>query len=266
MHLIAHLNAPAAHQVGIGLEVVHDLGRQPADVDGVGGGQAHAGQILFRAGGEDLLHSGLGIVKIAADGADFHIAALLRDHLGLLHGGHAAVGIKDNNSGAGYIVKALQSRLAGVSGGGSEDEHFVRNALHAPGLADEQGQQAQGHVFKCAGGTTEQLQHIAIPHLDQRGQFLRFKLARIATADKGIHIRIVRQQGREDPGGHGESIFLYKRLPIHRWNGLRHIQTAIRGDTPQHRGGRGRCEGTVTSALIFHTSFSNLFLAFCIMI
>ena len=52
MHRLADLDAPAAHQIGVGLEIVHDLGRQTADIDGVGGGEPHAGKLFFRAGGE----------------------------------------------------------------------------------------------------------------------------------------------------------------------------------------------------------------------
>ena len=69
------------------------------------------GRSSLVTGGEDALDAGLGIIEIATDGADLHIAALLGDHLRLLHGGYAPVGVEDDDLGAGHIPKALQRRL-----------------------------------------------------------------------------------------------------------------------------------------------------------
>ena len=266
MHRLAYLDASTAHQIGVGLEIVHDLGRQAADVDGVGGGEPHAGKLFFRAGGENFLHAGLGVVKITADGAHLHVAALLGHHLRLLHGGHAPVGVEADDLGAGHVVKALQSCLAGIAGGGGEDEHFVLHAQNVPRLADEQGQQAQRHVLEGAGGAAEQLQHIAPAHGHHRGQLLRFKFPRIAPMHQSVHVRIVRQQRREDAGGHGEGVLLQERLPVHGGDGFGHKQAAVRRNACQHSLGGRRRESAIAGAVIFHTSFSNLFLAFCITI
>ena len=176
------------------------------------------------------------------------------------------MGIEHDDLGAGHIPEALQGCLARVAGGGGEDEHLILDTLHVPGPADELGQQAQRHVLKGAGGTPEQLQHIAVAHGHQGGQILRLELPGIAPAHQGGHILIIRQQGREDPGGHGEGILPDQRLPVQHGDGLGHIESPIRRDAPEYGGrGSGR-EGAVAGALIFHTSFSNLFLAFCIMI
>ena len=82
--------SPGAHQITVGGEIVDDLGQQPSPVDGVGAGEQHAVlRQLLPAGrvGKDLLHAGLGVVKISLDGAHMDVAALLGDHLALLHGG-----------------------------------------------------------------------------------------------------------------------------------------------------------------------------------
>ena len=266
MDRLAYPDAATADQVGVGLEIVDDLGGQAADIDGVGRGETQTGEILLVAGGEDLLYAGLGIVEIAPDSADLYIGTLLGDHLSLLHGGDAAVGVEHNDLGAGDIVEALQGCLARVTGGGGENEHFIPDILQGTGLTDELGQQAQGHILKGTGGAPEQLQHIAVAHLYQRGQLLCLKFPGVAPADQTVHIRVVRQQGREDAGGEGEGVRLQERLPVKNGDGFGHIESPVRRDAPEYGGsGRGR-KGAVAGALIFHTSFSNLFLAFCIMI
>lgn len=74
MDRLAYPDAAPADQVGIGLEIVDDLGGQAADIDGVGRGEAQTGEILLVTGGEDLLYTGLRIVEIAPDSADLTLA------------------------------------------------------------------------------------------------------------------------------------------------------------------------------------------------
>ena len=176
------------------------------------------------------------------------------------------MGVEDDDLGAGHIPKALQRRLAGVTGGGGENEHLVLNTLHVPGLTNQLGQQAQGYVLKGTGRAPEQLQHIAVAHGYQGSQVLCLKLSGVAPAHQGGHILVIRQQGRKDPGGHGEGVLFHKRLPIQNGDSFGHIESPIRRNAPKYGGRRRGREGVVAGALIFHTSFSNLFLAICIMI
>ena len=89
----------------------------------------HAVQILVLAGGEDVLHAGLRVVEVAAHGAYAHVRALLRGHLRLLHGGDAAVRVKDDDARAGHVVEALERGLAGVAGGGGQDDDLIVDAV-----------------------------------------------------------------------------------------------------------------------------------------
>lgn len=106
-------DAATADQVGIGLEIVDDLGGQAADIDGIGRGETQAGEILLVTGGEDLLYAGLGIVEIAPDSARPLHCTLLGDHLSLLPRRRTpARRVEHNDLGAGDIVEALQGCLA----------------------------------------------------------------------------------------------------------------------------------------------------------
>ena len=204
-------------------------------------------------GGEHLLDTGLGVVEVAPDGADLYIVAGLGGHLRLLDGGHAAVGVEHDDAGTLHVVEALQRGLAGVAGGGGEDDHV---ALHAFGLgrcADEAGQHRQGHILKGGGGAVVQLQHILISHRHQRCQVGGGELAVIAAADDILHIGEVRQQRRENFRGHGQRIQPQRALPVEVQLGrIADVQTAVGGDALQHRPGRGGGEAEVACAMVQH--------------
>ena len=74
MDRLAYPDAAPADQVGIGLEIVDDLGGQAADIDGVGRGEAQTGEILLVTGGEDLLYAGLGSSKLPRTAQTFTLA------------------------------------------------------------------------------------------------------------------------------------------------------------------------------------------------
>ena len=253
MHLVARCNAAVFHQIAVGFEIVHHLGGQAADVDGVGGGQMGPAQIPAGAGGKHVLHPGLGVVEVAPHGAHLYVIACLGGHLQLLHGADAAVGVEHHDPGAGHVVEALQRRLAGVAAGGGENHHVAVLMLHLLGFRHQMGQHAEGHVLKGAGGAPEQLQHIAIPHRHQGGQLLRLELAGVAAADKPRHVRKVRQHGVEDFGRHGLGVAGDDLPPVHVQMGhVADIEPAVGGDALQHRlGGQGR-QIAVACAVIFH--------------
>ena len=98
------------------------------------------------------LHAGLGIVEVAADGADADVGAHLGGHLGLLDSGDAAVGVEHSDAGAGHIVEALHGRLAGVAGGGRQNDHVALHALSLGRRYDEAGQDAEATSLKAEVG------------------------------------------------------------------------------------------------------------------
>ncbi len=117
VHRLVWLDLLVPQQVAVGGDIINDLGQHPAPVDGVGGGEEvpPAGQLLAeRLVGKELLDSGLGIVKVAEDRADAHILPLLGDHLKLLDGGDAVLGVEDQDAGAVHIPEALQRPLPSV--------------------------------------------------------------------------------------------------------------------------------------------------------
>ena len=210
-------------------------------------------EIPVLAGGEDVLHAGLGVVKVAPHGADPDVIALLGGHLRLLHRRHAAVGIEYGDAGAGHVVEALHGRLAGVAGGGGEDHHV---ALHALGLGrrhDEPGQHAQRHVLEGAGGAVVQLQYIFIRHRCQGRQVRGGELAGIAVAHQLLHILKVRQQRVEDVRRHGQGVLFQRGAPVEvQRRRITDVQAAVRGDALQYRVGGGRGELFVSCAVIDH--------------
>ena len=74
----------------------------------------------------------MGVVKVAADGTDGHVVTGLGGHLEVLDVGDLALGVEDGDAGVRHARKAVQGRLAGVSGGGGDDHHVpaVARACH----------------------------------------------------------------------------------------------------------------------------------------
>ena len=62
------------------------------------------------------------MVQEQKPGANSDIIALLGHHLGPLDLRNAAVRVEDADADAGNVVEAFQSGLAGVAGGGGEDQ------------------------------------------------------------------------------------------------------------------------------------------------
>ena len=210
-------------------------------------------KVLALTGGKHLLHAGLGVVEVAADGADLHIVTCLGGHLGLLDGGDAALGVEHDDAGTLHVVEALQRGLAGVAGGGGEDDHVAGHALGLGGGADEAGQHRQGHILEGGGGTVVQLQHIAAAHGHQRGQVHGGELAGIAPTDNVIHIGEVRQQCGQDLRGHVHGVQLQSALPVKvQLGGITDIQAAVGGDALQHRVGGGSGQVGVTGTMVQH--------------
>ncbi len=105
------------------------------------------------------------VVEVAAHGAYAHVRALLRGHLRLLHGGHAPVRVKDDDARAGHVVEALERGLAGVAGGGGQDDDLIVDAADRLGRGNQARQQAQRDVLERARRAAEELEDIAVAHL-----------------------------------------------------------------------------------------------------
>ena len=70
VHGLAQDALPLPDKLQIGIDVVDDLGQQPAPVDGVGAGEQHAvrPQLFLELGvGKNLFHAGLGVVEVALE-------------------------------------------------------------------------------------------------------------------------------------------------------------------------------------------------------
>ena len=249
--LVAQLDLPGVQQVAVGAEVIHDLGRQTADIDGVGAGQG-VGQLPALTGGENILHAGLGVVKVAPDGRDGHVAALLRHHLGTLHLRDAAVGVKYADAHAGHVPEALQSGLAGVAGGGGEDQDILFHPLDGLRGGEQLGQHGKRHVLKSGCRPPEQLQHGVTAYGNGGGQIFGFKFPLIGAANQRIHIGNIRQQGGKNFRGHFRRAAPQASLPVKRGNALGHIQAAVGGKTLQHGFGAVHKMGFAPGRMIEH--------------
>ena len=201
--LVAQRNPAGQHKVDIRLEIVRHLRCEPSKVDGIGAGQPDAGLLrpaIAPVVGKDVLHAGLSIVKIPADGAHAHIAALLGDHLRLLHVADASVGIEYNDSRAGHIPEALQRGLAGIAAGGGQNHDVVGHAQLFAGCRDQPRQRRQRHILECRRRPAEQLQHIGVANLFHRGQLVGFEPVFISGGNQRAHL--LGRKVRQNPADH----------------------------------------------------------------
>ena len=92
-------------------------------------------------------------------------------------------------------MEALQSGLAGIAGGGGENENILFHTLYILGGGEQLRKHGQGHILKGRGGPTEQFQHLEGTDGYGGSQVFCFKFAGIGPVYQGFHIRNVRQQG-----------------------------------------------------------------------
>ncbi len=112
--------------------------------------------------GEEGLHPGLGIVKIAVDGAHAHVVPLLGLHLQGLDRRDAVLGIKHQDFGPVHVLETLQGGLARVTGGGDQDAHRLLLLVFHQGGGEQVWQHLQGHILEGRSGAMPQLQAIGI--------------------------------------------------------------------------------------------------------
>ena len=118
------------------------------------------------------------------------------------------------------------------------------------------GQQAQGHVLEGAGGAVEQLQHSVLPHGGERRQRRGAELAGIGGLDQrhGLFPAEIRQEGRDNIGGHASIILLQSALPIELQGGQvrQHIKAAVRGQALENGMGGIGLNHMGAGALVVH--------------
>ena len=232
---VAGREVARSRELRVGVEVVGYLRHEAAHVDGVGARQHHvlAREALpQRAVGEDALDLGLGVVEVAADGADGHVGAALGGHLEVLDVGDLAVGVEDGDAGAGHVGEALERGLAGVAARGGHDHDAAAVAL--AGHAHELRQHLQGHVLEGARGAVPELEHplVAAAHGGRHGGGVEVLAIGGAHAPGDLVGReVVEQVPQHEAGavlvGAGQQL-VERRCP--RGDVVSHEQAAIGGD------------------------------------
>ena len=126
--LFAHTDLSFFQQVAVSRDVVNDLRKQTSPVDGICGRKEPAPFRELRGKnrvGKELLHTGLGIVKIPFHSADTDVSALLGLHLQLLHIRNTVPGIKHQDGRSVNILEAFQRRFSGISGGRDQNADLL---------------------------------------------------------------------------------------------------------------------------------------------
>ena len=199
VHPLADGDRAAADKVCVSAEVIDDLRGKAADVDGVRARQAHTlarEQVLAADLGKDLLDGSLRVVEVAAHRGDTGIVAALRDHLRLLHSGHTAVWVKDDDLRARDVAETLHRGLAGVAGGRGEDQNFIVHAALLLCRRHQVRQHRERHILEGARGAAEQLEHRVLTDRNGGGQVLGLEFAGVGGMDKLLHLR-VREVGQQ---------------------------------------------------------------------
>ena len=188
VHLVAALYLSARDEVAVGGDVVGYLRREPAPVDGIGGGHLYAVRFQlfddFRIG-EHLFDRRLRVVEVALNARDVHVLPLLGEHLPLLHDADAVRGIEHDDLRPLHVAEAFQRRLARIAAGCDEDERAAFVAELLLGGDHEIRQQRERHILERIGRTVPQLQHIKpVVHLDEGARIVavetRIRLAGVA--------------------------------------------------------------------------------------
>ena len=236
--LLPHRDRALLDQIGVRGEVVGDLRHEASPVDGIGAGERIAllrqlpGKLLVA---KDALDARLRVVKVALYGADVDVIAFLRDHLQLLRGGDAVHGVEHAHLRALDVAEALQRGLAGVAGGGHEDEHLLVHAGLFHGAGHQAGQHLQRHVLKGVGGAVPQLQHVQIANALERRGIVAKARSRIGARHALVDllpsvVGQVRAQDLPGAGGIGHARHAFDADGRKGRKVLRHVKTTFVGE------------------------------------
>ncbi|MPM08446.1 hypothetical protein SDC9_54758 [bioreactor metagenome] len=186
---LARTNRSALQKRLITRVVIHNLRQESSKVDGVRTRKPPAELVQFGSDflrRENLLDRGLRVVKVAAHGADVHIAALLGDHLEPLCFRYSPVRVEHQNARAGNVLKPFQRGFAGIAGSGNEDIHPLLLARLPEGLQHQVRQHLQGYVLKRHGRPVPEFQHgFRTGQLYERRNFFCVK-TRVSGADHAV--------------------------------------------------------------------------------
>ena len=140
------------------VNVVHTLGEDPGEVDGVDCGEAVLfAKILI---GKDILHGGLAIIKCALNGDRKDGIRSSAGHLAFLKRGNTAVWIKNEDGHAFASEKTVNGRRAGVSGGSSEYSNRVSCAANL--FFVKIAKHLEGEVFEGESGTMKEFENMEV--------------------------------------------------------------------------------------------------------
>ncbi len=151
-------------------------------------------------------------------------------------------------------MEALQGGLAGIAGGGGEDQDVLILALGGLGGGEQLGQHGKGHVLESRGGAPEQLQHMEITHGNGGGQVLGLELSGVGIVHQSLHIGDVRQQGGQNGGSHILGRALQAALPVQFGERFGHIQAAVGGQSFQDGLGAVNAVSGTAGGMIKHES------------
>ena len=154
------------------------------------------------------------------------------------------MGIKDENTRTGNVVKALEGGLAGVAGGRRQHDALASLAPLRARRGDELRQHRKRHVLERGCRAAEELQHIVLSDLDKRCKLIRLKFSGIRAAAELVHAVDVRQQIREQHGLDPERVQRQTAQPVKGVLSERRVdeQPSVRRDPAQdslRRTGRG---------------------------
>ena len=186
INLRALCNLTLLQQGCIGIDIVADLRNQTADIDGVCGRELESlfikllCQLTIR---ENLLHSGLCIVKIAVNTNHQSVFPLLGYHLLLLNRADTVLGIEYDDSGAFYISKPGQSCFTGITRGSCQNNNLILDGILTGCGNHKVRQDGKCHILECNGSTVEQLQIISSLRLYQRCNHFCIKLGIVRSID-----------------------------------------------------------------------------------
>ena len=162
VHGISRRDGVLVDQVRVGGEVIDDLRSKPSEVDGVCGGQRLAPVIhlLHKVlGGKKLLHTGLGVVKIALYSDYMRVVSPGGHHLQPLYVADAFLRIKYGAARTGHVPESFQRRFTGISACSHQDADLPFFAVFHSRKTGQVRQKLERHVFKGQRRSVEKFQH-----------------------------------------------------------------------------------------------------------
>ena len=186
INLLTLCDIAGLQHLAIRIDIVDHLRNQTADVDGVRRTQNDAlclqllGKCLIM---EDLLHTGLGIIEVAADRRCMGVLSRLRAHLQLLETGNPTIRIEYDDFRTRYIREAGHRRLSGITGGRGQNHDTIRHLVLPCTGHHQVWEDGKGHILKCDGFSMEQLEVPCAALLYQRCDLRILELLIVGRTD-----------------------------------------------------------------------------------